>query len=96
MVIKLVEIYEEQNFSKKKYKLREVFINPEHIVCLRDEPRFKILLKEGTLPEGMDERQEFTRVCMNRGQLGLDVIVVGAPQVIEDKISKTNKKILKG
>jgi|TARA_Y100000034_G_C6518933_1_gene223258 hypothetical protein len=96
MVIKLVEIYEEQNFSEKKYKLREVFINPEHIVCLRDEPRLKALLSEGRLPEGMDSRQEFTRVYMNRGQSGLDVVVVGAPQVIEDKIGETKKQILKG
>ena len=100
MVVKLVEIYQDSgrlgDFSGKSYKLREVFINPEHVVCLRDETRFKTLLNEGNLPEGLDKRQEFTRIYMNRGQLGLDVIVVGCPQAVEEKINKAKKILLKG
>jgi len=97
MVVKLVEIYEERGVGQRAYKLREVFINPDYVVCLRDEPKFQALLKEGRLPEGIDSRQQFTRVQMNRGgQGGLDVVVVGPPQSIEEKIGKTRKKILKG
>ena len=96
MVVKLVEIYQDRNFTERQYKLREVFINPEHVVCLREEPRFKTLLQEGLLPEGIDARQDFTRVYMNRGQAGLDIVVVGKPHLIEDKIDKTKKQILKG
>jgi len=33
---------------------------------------------------------------MNRGQAGLDIVVVGKPHLIEDKIDKTKKQILKG
>jgi len=96
MVVKLVEIYEEHAFGRKDYKLREVFINPEHVVCLRDAPRFTQLLKEGRLPDGIDARQEFTRIQLTRGQLGLDVVVVGPPQSVEEKMGKAKKKILKG
>ena len=96
MVVKLVEVYEDQRFGRRAYQLREVFINPEHVVCLRGEPRFKELLSEGHLPEGIDSRQEFTRIQMSRGSLGLDVVVVGPPQSIEEKIGKAKKKILKG
>jgi len=100
MVVKLIEVYQDLgrlgDFSGKSYKLREVFINPEHIVCLRNETRLKTLLKEGGLPEGLDERQEFTRVYMNRGQSGLDVVVVGCPEAVEEKINKTKKILLKG
>lgn len=96
MVIQLVEIYESSKFTEKKYELREVFINPEHVVCLREEPRFKMLLQEGMLPEGIDERQDFTRVQMNKGTLGLDIVVVGGPQSVEEKIRKTKKTLLKG
>ena len=100
MVVRLVEIYQDLgrlgDFSGKSYKLREVFINPEHVVCLRAEVRLKTLLKEGDLPEGLDKRQEFTRVYMNRGQLGLDVVVVGCPHTVEEKINKAKKILLKG
>tara|TARA_R100000008_G_C3553607_1_gene151893 strand:- start:221 stop:517 length:297 start_codon:yes stop_codon:yes gene_type:complete len=97
MVVKLVEIYEQHAFGRNSYKLREVFINPDYVVCLRDEPRFQALLEEGRLPEGIDGRQEFTRVQLNRGgQSGLDIVVVGNPQLIENKIGRTKKKILKG
>ena len=96
MVVKLVEVYEESSPGRRSYKLREVFINPEHVVCLRDEPRFKRLLGEGRLPEGIDSRQEFTRIQMTRGNLGLDVVVVGPPHSIEEKISKEKRQILKG
>jgi len=96
MVIKLIEIYESNKFAEKSYELREVFINPEHVVCLREDPRFKMLLREGLLPEGIDGRQDFTRVQMNKGNLGLDIVVVGTPQSIEEKITKTKKTLLKG
>jgi len=96
MVIQLVEIYESNKFAEKKYELREVFINPEHVVCLRAAPRFKMLLREGLLPEGIDERQDFTRVQMNKGNSGLDIVVVGTPQSVEEKIRKTKKTLLKG
>jgi hypothetical protein len=51
---------------------------------------------EGSLPEGLDNKQEFSRVYMNRGQAGLDVVVIGNPAVIEEKLNVRNKKILKG
>ena len=76
MIVKLVEVFENKKFTQedKKYSVREVFVNPDHVVCLRSEPNYGKLLQEGILPEGLDNRQEFTRVHMSRGQL---VIVTG-------------------
>ena len=96
MVVKLMEIYRDNAPQRGVYSLREVFVNPEHIVCLRLEPKYKRMLNEGVLPEGLDQRQEFTRVYMNRGQLGLDMVVVGAPETIEQKVRSDKRKILKG
>ncbi len=96
MVVKLMEIYRENTPQRGEYSLREVFVNPEHIVCLRLEPTYKRMLNEGILPEGLDQRQEFTRVYMNRGQLGLDMVVVGAPEMIEQKVRGGKRKVLKG
>ena len=62
MIIKLVEVFENKKFSQeaKRYAMREVFVNPDHVVCLRSEPSYGRLLQEGVLPEGLDTRQEFT------------------------------------
>jgi hypothetical protein len=98
MIVKLVEVFENKKFTQeaKRYSVREVFVNPDHVVCLRSEPNYGKLLQEGVLPEGLDNRQEFTRVHMSRGQLGLDIIVVGSPSSIEDKLGRSQKQVLRG
>ena len=70
MIVKLVEVFENKKFTQesKKYAMREVFVNPDHVVCLRSEPNYGKLLQEGTLPEGLDSRQEFTSTI--EGKLG--------------------------
>jgi len=88
-MIKLVEICEILNASKglkRKYTLREIYINPEHVVSLRAATAYKQKLAENVMPKDLDSRQEFTRLMLNRGQSGLEVIVVGAPEVIENKL----------
>ena len=102
MVVKLIEVYEttraHSNETNRSYSLREVFINPQQVVCLREATHYKKLLKEGKLPTDLDGRQAFTHVFLNRGQTGLDLIVVGAPGMVENKIKQNNpdKKVLKG
>jgi hypothetical protein len=99
-MVKFIEVYEATKThtknTQRNFSLREVFINPQHVVCVRSDPTFKRKLLEGSLPEGLDNKQEFSRVYMNRGQAGLDVVVIGNPAVIEEKLNVRNKKILKG
>ena len=104
-MIKLVEVCESNRYTDtgngKQYSLREVFINPGHVVCIRSDTGFKQKLKEGKLPEGIDSRQEFSRVYLNRGQVGLDIVIVGAPTFIEQKLKNTTpqpsaQRVLKG
>jgi len=97
-VIKLIEICEMLHSSSavsQKYTLREIYINPEHIISLREEPTYKQKLLEGKLPDDLDSRQEFTRVALNRGHSGLEVVVVGAPAAIKSKLKK-EKEVLHG
>ena len=98
MVVKFVEVYEStkthSNDTSRTYSLREVFVNPEQVVCVRTDDSFKQKLLEGTLPKNLDDRQEFTRIYLNRGQVGLDVVVVGQASMIEQKLN--NKQLLKG
>ena len=104
MIVKLIEIGREPNQisesgrSQEVYSLKEIFINSEHVVCLREDETFKRRLKEGKLVDGLDERQSFTRIYMDRGQSGIDLTVVGAPGVIQQKLglNAATKELLKG
>jgi len=100
MIIKLTEIIKSKHYNvsdrEQNYVLREVFINPEHVVCLREDNIFKKLLSEGKLMSGMHIKQSFTRVYLNRGQSGIEMTVVGPPSSVQEKIGSTEKQLLKG
>lgn len=95
--IKLVELYEQPTqMSDNKWTLREVVVNPDYVVCLRPDARATTLLKEGILPDGLDIRQEFTKIQMSRGASGLDIVVVGGIAMIENKLNIPSQQLLKG
>jgi len=96
MVVKLVEVCKSNEYGmSNRYALREIFINPEHVVCLRSDEVTRQRLQENKLPQELDERQEFTRIQLNRGHNGLDVVVVGDPSTVEQKLQKT-RQLLRG
>mgnify|MGYP003388920671 FL=1 len=96
MIVKLVEVCQAMSVGTAgAYTLREVFVNPEHVVCLRSDDLTRQRLQENKLPPELDERQEFTRIQLNRGNNGLDLIVVGAPSVVEKKL-KMSRHLIRG
>tara|TARA_R110000824_G_scaffold134691_7_gene297738 strand:+ start:7856 stop:8140 length:285 start_codon:yes stop_codon:yes gene_type:complete len=94
-MIKLVEIV--QNY-KQSYSLREIYINPNHVVFLREDSVLKTRLDEGSegIPEGLDTRQSFTRIQVHNGTTGSEFIVVGSPKLIESKLNGDTKELLHG
>ena len=105
MIVKLTEVSKSDKVSDigklntmGEYFLREIFVNPDHVVCLREDKVFSRKLEEGNLGEILDKRQSFTRVYMNRGQSGLDVVVVGSPSIVQEKLglNLNKKELLKG
>ena len=90
--VKLVEVVAEKNVTnegtsqqRQCYTLREVFINPEHVVCMRHDERMRERHSDRQLPDDLDSRPEITKIYINRGQSGLDVTVVGSPASIQKK-----------
>ena len=90
-MVRLVEIIKQLD----EYKLREVFVNPRHVIALREDNYMKQNLCEGRLPEGLDNRQGFTKLTLDKGTVGLELTVVGTPTIIESKL-KEDKMILHG
>tara|TARA_R110000796_G_scaffold126585_1_gene241416 strand:- start:1785 stop:2081 length:297 start_codon:yes stop_codon:yes gene_type:complete len=98
-MVQLIEVFNEVSSAMRgtsKYTLREIYINPKHVVAIRPDTRMNTVLKEGLLPEGMDERQSFTKVFMDRGQTGIDIIVVGEAALVGKKLGLYEKELLKG
>jgi len=95
-LIKLTELTPVSKYThlEANYTLREIYINPDHVVCIREEYDFRRKLMEGKLPEGLDKRQEFSRVTLSSNSLNGSMVVVGSPNLIEGKIKK--KHLLKG
>ena len=97
MIVKLIELFEiRQHNDRTSYSLREVFVNPEQISCLREDVLSSKKLDAGLLPENLDKRQRFTKIHLNRGMSGIDLIVVGDPAAIKEKLSLETRTLLKG
>jgi len=104
--IKLVEVTTEKNvahkgvtIAKQSFSLRTIYVNPEHVVCMRSDEIMKRRQADGLLPEDLDSRQEYTKLYINRGHSGLDITVVGAPDFIQTKIDEAmshERALLKG
>mgnify|MGYP003653211905 CR=1 FL=1 len=96
MIIKLVEVFESTSRSrdaKTSYCLREVYVNPDHVVCLREDVSMKRKLDAKLLPEDMNPNQQFTKISMSRGHSGIDLVIIGPPTVVLDKLKS---KLLRG
>jgi len=98
MVIKLKEIYEARSGStsvgsntpfRKRFNSRDVYVNPGHVVCLRAEETFKRVLTESDCANTIDTGTSFTRVFLDRGQSGIDLVVEGSPSEIEQRLGQS-------
>jgi hypothetical protein len=96
MLVKLTEVCDNGAVTNNKmYSLREVFINPEHVVMIREEKRLQELNERGKVAAGLNETHQFSKLTINRGQAGTEIIVVGAPEIVEGAL-KNNKQLLRG
>ena len=95
MLVKLTEVCANGAVTTNQhYTLREIFVNPEHVVLIREEARFRQLNEQDQLPCGLEKGHRFSKLTINKGHTGTDIVVVGAPEIIEDMVSKQNTKTL--
>ena len=101
-MIKLVEIIADesvpchsggQSDGKVKYFLREIFVNPEDVIYFVEDEIMKRKLTSGLLNLNIDSRQGFTRLSL---RVGKDIVIVGPPSTILEKLRTNKSNILKG
>ena len=97
MLVRLTEIFSNGAVTTPNtYTLREVFVNPEHVIMIREERRMKEMNERGILSENLNENHRFSKITINRGQTGTEIVVIGAPDLIETKLQRTAKQLLRG
>jgi len=99
MNVQLVGIFDRNEGNTQRgqtYSVRTIYINPTHVVCIRESYDMTGLLKEGRLPKELDTRQEFTTLSLNKGTYGQDVIVIGSVNEIHKKLNKHERQLLQG
>ena len=95
-LVRLTEICHNSTLTTQQdYTLREVYVNPEHVVMIREEARMRQLNEQGNLPAELNRDHRFTKLTINRGHTGTEIVVVGSPTVIESTLN-SSPTLLKG
>tara|TARA_R110000782_G_scaffold137623_1_gene230152 strand:- start:1565 stop:1867 length:303 start_codon:yes stop_codon:yes gene_type:complete len=94
MIVKFIEVYSNKSFSNKTnegFSLREVYINPKHIVCIRVNEAIGRRVYGSPLGEEILKGQKFTKISLNRGQSGIDLDVVGDVSHVQEKLYENER-----
>ena len=95
-LVKLTEVRHNASLTTKQdYTLQEVFVNPEHVVMIREEARLRSLNEQERLAADLNPNHRFTKLTINRGHTGTEIVVVGAPDIIESTLNQ-HKQLLRG
>ena len=97
MLVRLTEVCRNNALTTQQndYTLREVFVNPEHVIMIREEARLREINNQVPLTEGLKQDHQFTKLTINRGHTGTEIVVVGAPDIVERSLN-TNRQLLRG
>ena len=93
MLVKLISIEKSINGA---YTLKEVIINPKHILMVTEAPTWRRRLAEGVLPTGLHSETSFSRLVLADTNYNREMVIIGTPAEIENKVAHTAKRILRG
>ena len=92
-MLKLIEIRDASrgyDVKTKKCKvsflLKDIYLNPDHIILMRENTSLKSKALRGQLIDGMDENMSFTELVISTpGHMSKIVNIVGSPdKIFED------------
>ena len=95
-MVKLTEIYQEP--MSPNVRVRQVYVNPSHVVMVREDVTFSTALHEGRLNHlAVEPAMSFSRISVrNSGTGNYEITVFGDAESIYEKIRTTQKALLKG
>ena len=93
MLIPLIRI---KMITGEKYILQQIYVNPVQIVYISEDYKLIQKLKEGKISLDLHVSTGFTKIKMHLNGYVEEITVVGAPDIIEQKINSTSRRLLKG
>ena len=99
MLVKLTEVCNNGAVTtNKSTHCEKIFVNPEHVVMIREEKRMKELNEAGKVADGLDVNHKFSKILQSiAGRSGTEIIVVGSPEIIEKTLKeKATTMLLRG
>ena len=91
----LVELIEIKETARDSYSLKTIYINPDQVVYLSENGSMKQKLQEGKLNLGLNQNfTNFTNIRMNYQSYAANLIVIGDPGMVEQKINNSKRKQL--
>jgi len=99
-MIKLVEVCKKHFSLEDGFTLREIVVNPEHVVFLREDIDTKeefnrVRVRNESKTKGLHPNSSFVKLVINKGSMGVEMTVVGNVSEIHGKIN-SSRKLLKG
>ena len=76
--------------------LNKVIINPQHVATITESKEHNQVLSEGQFNLGLDPNIQFSKVKMVASSGFDELIAVGSPSSIMEKMNLNTKQLLKG
>jgi len=94
-MIKLTEIYqgpveydEKSGENISLFGLREIYVNPKYVVCIKEDECLQSKSKNGSLIEGLHSDMSYTQVTIHGlGQYSTNVAVLGTRDQIAERLA---------
>jgi len=92
MLIRLIEV--EKTIRGGTPILKEIYLNPGHIISIMDDVRANQTLVKEAIALGLDAEVRFSKITIQEGTVPKIITVVGTPGQIYKKLKK--KTVLRG
>lgn len=92
MLIKFISIEEyygnlNSAVGQRSFLISEVYINPNFIITMKEDLKYIELSISKKLPDGFARDQKFTRISLNKGNMGQEITVIGDVVSLIEKIN---------
>jgi hypothetical protein len=91
-MIELVSIVK----AGETWYLNKIIVNPKYITTVCESRKHNTMLKEGKIHIGLNEHVTFSLITLNNKSGFDEIVVVGSPEQLLEKIKKNDKQLLKG
>jgi hypothetical protein len=89
-MLNVTEVYEDN----QKFSLREILVNPDHISHAREDYYVPTRIKETNSLLELNDHVSFTRLFIDRGNMGTEIVIVGSIADINKKFNKLSQKVI--